>query len=297
MKLIPELTDLEAHREFRRFFSNIPRRFWKQKLAKIRSLPRFAPPSANAYIAYLAHMNPLTEAIGMFLKIESRGEVVRNYLTPKLMKACGHLKIINAMFNEATPTTAKKIRSILLDDETVKSFLFEIDVATHFFARGLDVQFVDLKGSGNCDLLVSNGEEIIEIECKTKSADAGRKIVRPNFYLLCDVLAAKLSPLTESFALLFKCDGRLSGSQEFFYQVAEEIRACKIQQRSQGTFGSVRFEVKNLPAGTTIRTNDDAARLLAPYWTTNTHYFVLSGPQTLVIACESTDANRVLRSI
>jgi len=68
-------------------------------------------------------------------------------------------------------------------------------------------------------------------------------------------------------------------------------------QRSQGTIGPLSFELRNLPAGTVIRTDEEAAYLLAPYWATNTHYFVLSGPQTLVIACESTNANRVLRSI
>src|SRR5439155_14856537 len=151
------------------------------------------------------NMNPLTRHIGTFLKIEGRGEVIRQYLTPNLMKTCGQLRIINAIFDRVTPSIAQKIVAVLLDDETVRSFLFEIDVATHFFARGLDVQFVDVEGSDRFDLLVSKGQRELEIECKTKSADAGRKIVRANFYLLCDVLVAELSPITKSFAILFRC--------------------------------------------------------------------------------------------
>jgi hypothetical protein len=191
----------------------------------------------------------------------------------------------------------QKVRSLVLDDETVRSFLFELDIAINFFHRGYDVQFVDLQALGTYDLLVSDGQTELEIECKTKSADAGRKITKGNFYLLCDVLAADLAPLTESFALLFKTDGRLSGNQQLFHSVAEEIKGCRIAGQDTGQVGKLRFEIFNLPPGLHIRTNEEAAAALAPHWSPGGHYFVWSNVETLIVRCESTDQDRVLKAI
>ncbi len=117
------------------------------------------------------------------------------------------------------------------------------------------------------DFLVSDGQTVLEVECKTKSVDAGRKITRPNFYLLCDVLAAELAPLTESVAVLFKCDGRLSGDQELFHSVADKIKACKVSPRV-GQVSTLHFEARYSPAGLQIRTEEEervlSARISCP---------------------------------
>jgi hypothetical protein len=118
-----------------------------------------------------------------------------------------------------------------------------------------------------------------------------------NFYLLCDVLATDLAPLTESFALLFKSDGRLSGSQELFHAVAEEIKQCRNVGRDNGQVENLRFEILNLSPGFQIKTNEEAAIALAPHWSPDAHYFVLSNIETLIVGCESTDKNRVLKVI
>jgi hypothetical protein len=159
------------------------------------------------------------------------------------------------------------------------------------------VQLVDLQDIETFDLLVSDGHLDLEVECKTKSADAGRKITRSNFALLCDVLSVELAPLSESIAVLFKCDGRLSGSQELFHAVATEIRKCRIALQDSGQLESLKFEIRNLSRGRKIRTQEDAATALAPHWSPDSHYFVLSNVETLIIGCESTDKNRVLKAI
>jgi hypothetical protein len=57
-------------------------------------------------------MNPLTRDIGIFLESEQR-ELIRKYLTPELMKTCGDLRIINAIFDQSKPAMAEKIRSVV----------------------------------------------------------------------------------------------------------------------------------------------------------------------------------------
>ena len=297
MKLLPEISDKDAHKEFRRFLKTTGETNWKQKIAKINALPFFPSPSPNAYLNYLASRNPLTRHVQTYLTLEREGKVLRRHPTPELMKACGYLKVINALFHQSEPSVIPKLKSILFDDDTARAFLFELDLAIHFLFLGYEVQFVDLWNLGTVDLMVSNGQAELEIECKTKSADAGRKITRGNFYLMCDVLTAELAPATKSFAVLFKCDGRLSGSQELFHAVAAEIKKCRDAQRDNGQVDTLRFEIRNLSSGLQIRTNEEAKVALAPHWSPDGHYFVMSNRETLIVGCESTDRDRVLKAI
>jgi hypothetical protein len=297
MKLLPEIIDKAAHKEFRRFLGTTGQKNWEHKIAKIHSLPLFRSPSPNVYLAHLASSNPLIKHIETYLSLEREGKSLRKHATPDLMKACGYLKVINAIFHQSEAAVVRKLQSVLLDDDTVRSFLFELDIAINFLYRGHDVQFVDLQDLGTYDLLVSDGQHELEVECKTKSADAGRKITRSNFYLLCDVLITDLAPLTESFAILFKCDGRLSGSQELFHAVADEIKRCRIATRDKGQVEILQFEITNLPPGLQIRTNEEAATALAPHWSPDAHYSVWSNVETLIVGCESTNRDRVLKAI
>jgi hypothetical protein len=297
MKLVPEIIDKDAHKEFRRFLETTNQAIWGKKIAKINSFPLFPAPSPNVYLSYLGSRNPLTRHIETYLTLEREGKLLRRHATPELMKACGYLKVINALFHQSQSSVIPKLKSVLFDDETARAFLFELEIAIHYFRRGYDVEFVDLRDLGTFDLLVSDGQADLEVECKTKSADAGRKITRGNFYLLCDVLTAELAPVTESFAVLFKCDGRLSGSQDLFYAVGEEIKKCRTAQRDNGQVDTLRFEIRNLSAGLQIRTDEEAAVALAPHWSPHGHYFVMSNRETLILACESTDSDRVLKAI
>lgn len=297
MKLLPEIIDRDAYKEFRRFLGTTGQINWEHKIAKIKSLPMFRSPSPNVYLHHLASRNPLVKPIETYLELERAGKSLHKHATPDLMKACGYLKVINAIFHKNDAAVARTLQSILLDDDTVSTFLFELDIAINFFHRGYEIQFVDLQNLGTYDLLVSDGQCELEVECKTKSADAGRKITRSNFYLLCDVLAADLAPLTESFALLFKCHDRLIGRQELFHAVADEIKGCRLAGRDKGQVENLHFEVTNLPPGLRIRTNKEAATALAPHWSPDAHYFVLSNDATLIVGCESTNRDRVLKAI
>jgi hypothetical protein len=68
-----------------------------------------------------------------------------------------------------------------------------------------------LAGSGDYDLLVSRDDLQVEIECKRKTIDAGRKIRKGDFYLLSDVLCAELKDTGRRVAVLIKSDGRMGG--------------------------------------------------------------------------------------
>ena len=269
----------------------------EKKISRVRSLQLFPPPSPNRYRNYLASRNALTGVIAGFFEIEKVGKLFRKHASAHEMKTCWYLKIINSLFPQLASGSVQRLKSVLMDDETISSFLFELDIATHFFRRGLDVRFADLEDIGRFDLLVSDGNSELEVECKTKTADAGRKITRANFALLCDLMTAELAPLRDHMAVLFKCDGRLSGSQDFFYQVAEHIKSCRARQQTIGRVGNLNFDMRSLPAGIRIRTGEEMIAARPADWP-DSHFFCHSGPDTtLMIGCESTDKDRVLKAI
>jgi hypothetical protein len=181
MRLIAEIFDKQVDKELRRFLSATGEKNWARKIQKFSLLPKFPEPSPNIYLNYLANRNPLVPVIDNYFQLQKNGQSIWRHLTPDFMQMCGYVKVINALLHHATPTAARKIKSIILDDETIRSFLFELQLAINFFRLGYDVEFIDLEENANYDLLVCDGKNSLEIECKTKSADAGRKITRGNF--------------------------------------------------------------------------------------------------------------------
>ncbi len=65
----------------------------------------------------------------------------------------------------------------------------ELDIAQCLLESGFEVMFPDLEGEARFDLQFSRGAIEGEVECKSLSADAGRKIHRRDFYRLVDALA------------------------------------------------------------------------------------------------------------
>ena len=122
MKLIAEIIDKDAHREFHRFLEATGIVNWERKIAKLNSLPKFRSPSPNAYLNYLASRNPLVSAIETYLSLERDGKSLRKNATPELMKACGYIKVINSIFHQGKAAAVRNVQSLVLDDETVRSF-------------------------------------------------------------------------------------------------------------------------------------------------------------------------------
>lgn len=65
----------------------------------------------------------------------------------------------------------------------------EMEMAQLLLDGGFDVEFPDLEGEGRVDLLFSRDHVSGEIECKSQSADAGRKIHRRDFYRFIDQIS------------------------------------------------------------------------------------------------------------
>ena len=180
----------------------------------------------------------------------------------------------------------------------MKGFLFEIDLAIHFFRLGYEVQFADLLGQAQYDLLVSNDEHELEVECKRKSIDAGRKIKKGDFYLLADILFAVLKTSERRFAILIKSSGRLGADQGFFKTVATTVAELLKSGGKDAKIGNLEVIIEPLPSDLEIRAHSEATKTIAPFHSSSAYYAVFSNQHTtFIIKCESANKIEVLDAI
>jgi hypothetical protein len=69
----------------------------------------------------------------------------------------------------------------------------ELDLASMLLNADCEVGFPDFEGRANYDLDVISGGASLAIECKSISADAGRKIHRGDFYRFMSMIEKDLS--------------------------------------------------------------------------------------------------------
>jgi hypothetical protein len=186
----------------------------------------------------------------------------------------------------------------------VKSLLFELQVATHFLVRGFDVSFSDLEflnEGGSFDFLVRFHDIEIEIECKRKSYDAGRKITREGFYLLADAICSEAlgKGQGQNFAMNIICRDTLGKNQQEFQAFAESIRLALGSGRNFVDLGpKVSAQISYLPSDIKIRSNEEAAKILSANWSPDAHYAVISGNKgTIIIRAESQSRDRILKAM
>lgn len=89
----------------------------------------------------------------------------------------------------------------------------EIDLAQRLMDGGYDVEFTDIEGRAQFDLLFSRGSFVGEVECKSLSADAGRQIHRKDFYRFMEAITPALAEhakLKQQEVLVVSLDARLS---------------------------------------------------------------------------------------
>lgn len=90
-----------------------------------------------------------------------------------------------------------RIIDSLKSDYGFAPLYLEMDIALRMMYHGFDVDFTDLENSHRFDLLVRHGNFELEIECKSQSVDAGRKIHRKDFYRFATLVKPILDQIIE----------------------------------------------------------------------------------------------------
>lgn len=194
-------------------------------------------------------------------------------------KAALDFAVAVVRLHEALTERGKRILRGRLRDGLNRGFaglFLEVDTAAQLVEGGYNVRYTDFDGSGSHDLDAVIHNVSIAIECKSLSADAGRKIHRRHFYRFMDLLLPRGMPTTSvarSRAVVVTVTDRFPADRpaqdEIAKHVRELFRSPPDAQRSGRAFSVTTepFETADLATGTA---NMDATALRAR-WGENAH--------------------------
>ena len=130
-------------------------------------------------------------------------------------------------------------------------------------AAGWTVRFADMEGTARHDIDAIRDGLTICIECKTLSADAGRKVHRRDFYRFAAMAQAELSaaPALGAEAVVVTMADRFPASRPEHLAISGQIRQCmttKVGQRIHGRGYTVHRDVLAPSVLSTPATNGPA---------------------------------------
>src|SRR5262245_44909654 len=125
MRFDADIYDNEVEREFGRFFEWTEEQTWRTKISKIEQSPGYS--EADAYRQYLRHRNPLLVCVEQYFNLSRQGKTVAKHLDDEGKKICGYIKLLNRIAYQEGKDAPNRLKGSILDDESVKGFLFEID--------------------------------------------------------------------------------------------------------------------------------------------------------------------------
>lgn len=219
-----ELIDRKMEKEIEKFLDFTGRDYWKDVIIKADTT------DGNFYKElYLLRRNPFIQPLKLYFQLRSEGRCIWKHKTNEMNDLARHAYVINRVVNNLGDNAKKYIRGKLRDEKGIKPFLFELHIATHFLRRGLEVVFSEYEArdiSGKTfEFLVSGDGIEREIECKWKGVDAGRKITRPGFYILCDEIFKRVVPKIGGKRCIVEliCNKSLGKNKNKLIEISENI--------------------------------------------------------------------------
>lgn len=127
-----------------------------------------------------------------------------------------------------------EFRSRILADDIIEPTLFEIDTAAHFWQLGYDIEWFEARsdsGERTPEFIAKRNGHEIEVECKSKQADSGRRIERASFYRLVDLLLPIIENKGLSGVIFLEVPSRLPRQTKWF-QEAQQVFENRIESGS-----------------------------------------------------------------
>jgi len=137
---------------------------------------------------YLKWRHPWLSALGQYYKLTNKAKSVHRHLTPELKALVIDAKKVVTLQEKMPDSVKNKYRTVLLDNDHARNYLFEIKTAWHFFVKGYDIRWYEDDSSKRPEFLVTAPGLQFNVERKWISVDIARKIHRKDFYGFADKL-------------------------------------------------------------------------------------------------------------
>ena len=176
-----ELQTSEIPDVFVRFRNVIDERYWLKRLSDIKKTIRDYQFLKN----YLIEENAIAIALARCSNLVAQygripiHETENRELYPAISLAAQLLSIMGHSSDVEAKKLVQRIRGAFQRPDSMRAIQLEMMAATHFVHRGHQLVWPEMEGIGTFDLLVKDiGTNGLEIECKSISANKGRKIHR-----------------------------------------------------------------------------------------------------------------------
>lgn len=177
---------------------------------------------------------------------EAYGNLVPGHLTIESLSTLYFAQTLVEVHRRLSPhgrnVLEGRIRDALKADVGFAPLYLEMGVARRLFNAGYEVEFSDTEGVAQFDFRFWKGNAHGEVECKSLSCDAGRKIHRKDFYrfieALSDLIAVRVSSGVKEI-LLVTLNDRLPAEerrQNALREVAKRLLTDHALTRVDGDF-------------------------------------------------------------
>ena len=214
--LLTEMHTVGIPVTYRRFAALIGAEHWRHHVGQINAAIK-----GNPYIAEHAR-----EEHSVAFALARCGDLLAQYgrlpddpaVNRRLYPAMAFASQVLSMVESSGPIEGermvKRVRDAIENPVAMRGISLELGVATHFAHRGHTLQWPEMVGAGNFDLLVTDlGTGGLEVECKAISTNKGRKIHRDEALALHRLLIPELETIRQSMmtclAIVLTVPGRL----------------------------------------------------------------------------------------
>jgi hypothetical protein len=191
-KLVADLEGLAAY--LPRFLELAGQERWRKRAVQLAERNLKSPPHAKIVADYhwlemdLSHQIIIRESLGCLVPEEvDLKSLAALYFAGTVVEVHGRLT------SKGRTALEGRIRDALKAETGFASLYLEMEMAQRLLGGGYNVEFPDLDGTDRYDLQFGDGSSSGEVECKSLSADAGRKIHRKDFYRFIDEVSAALT--------------------------------------------------------------------------------------------------------
>ncbi|MGA7564014.1 MAG: hypothetical protein WBW55_12475 [Desulfobaccales bacterium] len=196
--------------------NTIDRCLQKYKIALISSGPVF-----REY--YLRMRHPWWEPLSAYFQIEKQGKSIKNNLTIEMKLLAEYGLKISTLQRYMPEKIKEQYRKNLIDDNNAINYLFEIDIAWHFFAKGCKIEWYDDDSTTHSEFFVKTPIFDFNVECKRFNVDLARKIRRKDFYRLAEKLLPAIEEKGYSGIIDIKLKDRLHSNEDYLNELTSQV--------------------------------------------------------------------------
>ena len=236
------VVDKEIPRLIGRLMNFLSRAAVDKALANYEKALQSSGPILSVYHVPIRH--PWWKSLKKYLELEKKGLSAWKYMNDPLDRCLAGDAYKIGVLQADMPTSVKeKFKKDLVDDNNAWAYLFEIQMASHYYQHGYDISWYEDDGNKRPEFKVAADGFEFDVECKRFSVDASRKIRRVDFYRLAEIIIPEISKKSLYGKIDIELNDRLHSSETYIrnicVQIQKEIQVHGIRTVIDFPFGKV----------------------------------------------------------